>query len=286
MSTLQKIILGLILLTFIYSGSAFSQTDTEQLIAANLYSRTLKALQNYVEDEMSYFEGYLLCTRYPEKMKLLQNIDQTVEIIDTFSDKRDIKEDSLINFWKSQAHFYHGIALGLLGEKVLADFELNLAQKYFLDNSEGWNNLLNGEISVGEAKNRLKNYEELYLNHVDDLAPVQVVVDETKFAEIGNTLGIKQLELGTVSHTNLIPYVVAYSEEKLTNAILSGATTTTLYLPKGKFQIYNPDKARLLSEFNVKNVNETKVVNLPQTRIKYGFYYLILGSAIVIGLGL
>jgi len=287
MSSFQKVVLLYVCLTFLWLSAGFAQNNNEALVSEKMYQRAVNAIQNYIKDEMSYFEGFMLCTRYQEKMKLLESLDRTVKTVDTFSDEKKVKDDPQVNIWKSQAHFLYGIALGLLGEKTTAEFELGLAQKYFLgDTTGGWDNLLNREIEVGEVKDRLRKYEEIYLNHIDDLGAVRIVVNEKKFAEVGTAISIKQIELGNVSHPRLIPHVIAYSEEKLTNALVRGSGGALLYLPTGKFQIYNTNKGKLLSEFRVKDVNQEKSVKLPQRKLKFGFYFLILGSGIVTALGL
>lgn len=285
MRLFHQVIFFFVFTTFLSMSIGVAQNDDGTLVSKKMYNRTLNALQNYVKDEISYFEGFMLCSRYPEKMKLLKNIDQTVAIVDTFSNKRNFKDDPQINNWKSQAHFLYGIALGLLGEKTTADFELGLAQKYFLGDTSAWNQFMNREIEIGQVKDKLSKFEEIYLTHIDDLAPVQIVIDEKKYVEVGSAIAIKQVKLGSVSHPKLVPHVLAYAEGKITKALLRGANAALVYLPTGKFQIHNINKAKLLGEFRVKDVMHEKSVKIPQTKSRFGFYFLILGSAIAAALG-
>lgn len=277
---------GLIVyLSFFYILPLSAQTSMEDKIKQEKIERNTRAIQGSVKDEYAYFEGFLLSRTYAEKQKLLKDIEETVSLVDKYAEQAEYATNPEVAEWRAKAHFLHGIALGVIGDKKEADYQMGIASEPISTEAEKAASFKEEEIQIGTINRKLADLEHIYERHLGDLASVQFIINSDKRLELGTSLKLRMKTKAETSHPEYIPFVLAHAENRLTQVLIKEARREIVYLPKGDYELIKPQAEKVICSFQVKDLDEMHSVSLPPGKFPHTYILIGVGAAALATLG-
>lgn len=267
------------------TGSAQSESQADKNKALEI-ERNLRAMKTYCTDATAVFEGFMLCEKYAEKQKLLAELGQSVKQIDAFAQKAEYITNREAAIWRAKAHFLYGVALGVVGERKLSEFEVGVANEpLFAEIAKEAPSYKEEEIRIGDKNQKLVDLEQLQQENLSDLATIKVAINPEKRNEVGLGLKLNMLSKPKVTHNEFVPYVLAHAETKLNELLLKEGQRDFIYLPAGQYEISKSSDDAIISQFEVKELSKIYSVSLPPFKFPAKFIYLGVGLLALGALG-
>lgn len=268
------LVISLILFFQMYDSNSLAQsTSGGDRISSVTVERNLRAIKTYYSDATAVFEGFMLCQKFSEKQKLLTDLAALVKQIDT-KDVNNLAEDEMA-LWRAKSHFLYGIALGMVGDKKLADFETSQGNTPLF--AENQSTFKDEELRIGDKNLKLAELKRIQQEILRELAIVQVSINPQKRESIGIDLKLRAVSTAKVLHAENIPFILANSEARLKGLLLKEGQREFIYLPAGKYEISKAGDATRLAQFEIKDISQNYAVTVPSNSFPAKYLYIGLG---------
>jgi hypothetical protein len=287
MARLATLLFSLFLFFQLKSTTGFAQSSsgTESPRTVRV-ERNLRAIKTYYSDATAVFEGFMLCQKFTEKQKLLAELNNQVKQIDAFSRDTEYVTHREAALLRAKAHLLYGVALGMVGDRKLAEFEIGVANEpLFAELATDQPSYKDEEIRLGVKNLKLTELERMQHEILRDLATVTVSINPKKRDAIGFDLKLHLLTTAKVIRGEFVPFVLANAEDKLKGLLLKEGQRDFIYLPAGKYEISKPSDNSILSRFEVKDLSQAYAVTLPPNRFPAKLLYLGMGLVALGALG-